>query len=147
MLKSFKSIHYPKELHPIVISQKYAGAAYLWLTISLVVLIVYRLSLGFNVFYTGIIGVFLSIFLSNVFAVIKMRKTITEVGFYNDNFYINNVYDLVRDHETLMFPLHYANPKNSSEGLIVHYFGRVFILKQEDWDDENWEGMLGEFVR
>jgi hypothetical protein len=139
----FRNEKYPGVKSPFLVSQEYATNAYLTLLFVLLIVLYFRMLQGAPLLLPGLAGVFLITFFSNIYAIVRMKKVYTETGFKEDQFYLRNVYDVIRNKTGLWFDLQYATPKREGTVLWVHYFGRPIPLRLQEWHDP--QGILDGF--
>ena len=68
-------------------------------------------------------------------AYIKLRKNIAEIFFLQDHFSLISVYEILYGSENKAFPLRYANPQRTADGISLHFDDQIINLKEEDWED------------
>lgn len=145
-MASFRSAHYPTGRSTFVITQEYAMRYYLTLLFIVLVIGVIRSSKGFEVRDMTIfvaVSVLVSLFIGNVLAKAKLRRSIAEIFFVNDGFSIISVHDILHQSPKRSFPLKFANPRRTQDEIEFHWEDQIMTLRREDWGDEfdliwNW---------
>lgn len=141
----FKSKKYPKKKSFFLVFQDYAWEIYLYLFSILMLILFYQLATHQNIFYSGILGVFAVTILGNIIAGIKMQRQVAEIVFYNQQFYIKSIYDVIFKRKPNFFPIPYANPRISNEGLSITYFDNIITIEREEWED--WGDIYQSFLQ
>ncbi len=123
-----------------MIFQEYAWRYYMGFFMALMLILLYQLARQGVILGPGIIGVFATIFLANMFAIVSMRKDLAEIGFHEGHFYLRNVYQVIFDQKPEFFPLPYANAQLKGEQLSITYFDSIYFLDAQEW--YNWDDLL-----
>lgn len=135
-----KSGKYPENKQAFLIFQEYAWRYYMGFFMALMLILLYQLARQADILTPGVTGVFGVVFLSNVFAVIEMRKDLAEIGFHEGHFYLKNVYQANFNQNPDFFPLPYANAQIKGGQLSITYFDSIYTLDPNEWD--NWDDLL-----
>lgn len=127
-------------MHPLRVFQEYAWRFYMGFFLALMLILLYQLARRGVILWPGLIGVFATVALSNLMAIVQMRKALAEVGFHEGHFYLRNVYQVISNQNPDFFPLPYANAQLKGDQLAVTYFDSIYYLEKEDW--EHWDDLL-----
>ena len=134
-----RSKNYPVK-NTFRVYQDYAWRYYMGFFMALMLILLYQLARRGAIVAPVIIGAFATVILSNVVAMIHMRKVLVEIGFHEGHFYLRNAYQVVFNQKADFFPLPYANANLKGAQLYVTYFDSIYTLNEDEW--ENWEDLL-----
>ncbi len=142
-MTSFRSGHYPRSKNTFLITQEYAMRYYLVLMFIVLVGAVIRSMKEKEMIIYIILALVACIFLGNLLAHVKLRRSIAEIFFVNDAFSIISVHDILHQSPKRSFPLRFANPTRTQDEIQFHFEDQIMHLKREDWADEfdliwNW---------
>ncbi|MBX7240290.1 MAG: hypothetical protein K1X92_00980 [Bacteroidia bacterium] len=139
-MKSFKSHHYPDSRQKFLIIQENAIYYYGFFMIIVMLGLVLRMFSGESILLFGVVGVFLSMGLGNIAAVVKLKKTYAEIFFVGEHFSIISIYDILFAKEKQAFPLRYASPNRNGDEIHFTFNDQIIVFKKEDWEkfDEIW---------
>jgi hypothetical protein len=140
---SFRSQHYPRSKNVLLVTQEYAGRYYMVLMFIVLIGAVIRSYKDREMILFSVIALIACILLGNLFAQVKMRRSIAEIFFVNDGFSIISVHDILHQSPKRSFPLKFANPTRTENQIQFHFEDQILHLKREDWGDEfdliwNW---------
>jgi hypothetical protein len=142
-MASFRSQHYPRSTNTLLVTQEYAGRYYFVLAMIVLIGAVIRSYKSKEMIIYSIVALVLCVLLGNLFAQVKMRRSIAEIFFVNDGFSIISVHDILHQSPKRSFPLKFANPTRTNDEIQFHFEDQIMTLKREDWGDEfdliwNW---------
>jgi hypothetical protein len=142
-MASFRSNHYPKSKNKLMVGQEYAGRYYLVLAFIVLVGAVIRTYKDREMVIFSVAALVLCILLGNLFAKVKMRRSIAEIFFVHDGFSIISVHDILHESPKRSFPLKFANPTRTENEIQFHFEDQIMTIRREDWGDEfdliwNW---------
>ena len=142
-MTSFRSQHYPRSKNTFMVTQEYAGRYYMVLMLIVLIGAVIRTYKDRDMVIYSIAALVICILLGNLFAQVKMRRSIAEIFFVNDGFSIISVHDILHQSPKRSFPLKFANPTRSNDIIQFHFEDQILTLRREDWGDEfdliwNW---------
>ena len=149
-MTSFRSNHYPRSKNTFLIKQEYAMryyAALMFIALLGVIIRSYkdRESMAFDTDMTiiGVIAFASCIFLGNLLAHVKLKRSIAEIFFVNDGLSIISVHDILHQSPKRSFPLKFANPTRTQDEIQFHFEDQIMHIKREDWPEEfdliwNW---------
>jgi hypothetical protein len=133
---SFRSQHYPRSKNTLLVTQEYAGRYYFVLMMIVLIGAVIRTYKDREMIVFSIVALILCILLGNLFAQVKMRRSIAEIFFVNDGFSIISVHDILHQSPKRSFPLKFANPTRTENEIQFHFEDQIMTLKREDWGGE-----------
>jgi len=137
---TIKSTYFPRNSNPFRVFQEYAWRFYMGLFFALMLVLLYQLARRGVILWPGVIGVFATVVLANLFAIVRMRKDLAEIGFHEGHFYLRDVYQTTFGQKADFFPLPYANAQLRGDQLTVTYFDSIYILNRDEW--EKWDDLL-----
>lgn len=142
-MASFRSEHYPRSKNTLLVTQEYAGRFYLVLVFIVLIAAVIRSYKDKEMIVFSIVALVLCLILGNLFAQVKMRRSIAEIFFVNDGFSIISVHDILHQSPKRSFPLKFANPTRTQDEIQFHFEDQILTLRREDWGEEfdliwNW---------
>lgn len=142
-MTSFRSQHYPRSKNTFMVTQEYAGRYYMVLMLIVLIGAVIRTYKDRDMIIYSIAALVVCVLLGNLFAQVKMRRSIAEIFFVNDGFSIISVHDILHQSPKRSFPLKFANPTRSNDVIQFHFEDQILTLRREDWGDEfdliwNW---------
>jgi hypothetical protein len=93
----------------------------------------------------GLSGLFIVLIIGNVLGDSFARSDFLEIGFENHFFYMRSAYDIVNKKNLKFYPLVYANPVISADGMSLNYIDHTIKLHKADWEkfDELWAAFNG----
>lgn len=118
-----------------MILQEYAMYYYGIFALVVMVGVMLKIYFGQNPLWFGIIGMVVAVALGNMMAYVRVKKNIAEIFFVQDHFSLISVYEILFGAENNAFPLRYANPQRTADGLSLHFNDQIIHLKAEDWED------------
>jgi len=140
-MNSFTSQHYPlssKNKRQIVNdTSMYYYAVLLSIVLILVILRFHSLQyqIDTTLIVSGILGLFLSLFLGNRLAIVKLNKTYAQIFFVGEDISLLSVYDILYQQEKQAFPLRFTNHIRMGDEIIFHFKDQIIHLKKEDWNE------------
>lgn len=142
-MTSFRSNHYPRSTNTLMITQEYAGRYYVVMGFIVLLGAMIRSYKDREMILFSIIALVVSFLLGNLFAQVKMRRSIAEIFFVNDGFSIISVHDILHKSPKRSFPLKFANPTRTEDKIQFHFEDQIMVLQREDWGEEfdliwNW---------
>lgn len=142
-MTSFRSQHYPRSKNTFMVTQEYAGRYYMVLMLIVLIGAVIRTYKDRDMVIYSIAALIICILLGNLFAQVKMRRSIAEIFFVNDGFSIISVHDILHQSPKRSFPLKFANPTRNNDAIQFHFEDQILTLRREDWGEEfdliwNW---------
>lgn len=133
-MQSFKSKFYPHTRKPLLLIQSYALQSYGPLAVMVMLASLYRLYQRQELLWFTLLSFAATFPISNMLAIIKMKRDLSEIFFVNDYFAILTPYDLAFKREAKAFPIALSNPVREKDYISVNYFDRVIILRAKDWE-------------
>lgn len=88
----------------------------------------------------GVAGIFIVLVVGNILGDSYARSAYLEIGFENHFFYMRSAYEIVNNKNLKYYPVAYANPVMSADGLTINYIDHSIKLKKADWErfEEMW---------
>lgn len=114
---------------------------YGWLSATLFLILLYLMNRSQALIWIGIAGGIACFWFANMLAGVSMRRCYAEIFFVNEQFCLLSVYDLVFDQPQQAFPVLYASPQRTADGIQLNYHDQVVILRNSDWPQiqEVWQ--------
>lgn len=133
-MNSFRSRYYPGKKKKWLIFQEMAMLHFGRLGMLVMLLTLLRVFRHQDILTFSVSGFALALALSNLLAVVSLRRQVAEVFFLQDHFAVLTAWEVLFSRETRTFPLELANLAREEKQASFHYFDRIIVLKSQDWE-------------
>jgi hypothetical protein len=133
MVHKFTNKEYPEDQNKFELFNLYAANLYIGFFVALAFILLYGISMRFNIFWFCLFACLIAVALVPTFTFVRMKNVIVEVMVDREFVCIRSVYDIFRDTEPYFEHFNVAMPKLQGNKLTINYQNRIVELDGTNW--------------